>query len=207
MCPGCVAAFQDQRAKTHLRQDQPGEQATGAAADHHRSRRQGGGRRPGHEAVGGIRRRPDMAVAAQPFEYRCLVVHLDIQRVDESDRRRFARVVAAAADRVARVVEREFEFGESHCRIAAGGGEKADILSFRGALPPAAGGVSGSFSAGCGKSRRPRYGDPGRRSGEAVARRPPMEPEQRGRQRGHGDDGQGVGVEAGPAGAGDQYAR
>jgi hypothetical protein len=37
------------------------------------------------------------------------------------------------------VVEREFEFGESHCRIAAGGGEKADILSFRGALPRTAG--------------------------------------------------------------------
>src|SRR6185369_1837125 len=51
-----LAAFDDDRAKTHLGQDQAGEQAAGAGADDDWPRLEVG-RRPGDELVAGVRRR------------------------------------------------------------------------------------------------------------------------------------------------------
>src|SRR3546814_8128658 len=77
-----LAAVQDDRAKTHLRQDQSGEQAAGAEADHQWAMF-GPGRRLGHEAIVRVRRRLHVrvvGVAPQQFGF---ARGVDVQRVDQ----------------------------------------------------------------------------------------------------------------------------
>ena len=105
--------------------------------------------------VGGIRRRSDVAVAAQARQHGLFVAQFDIQCVDEDDRRGLARVVAAAKDRVADqvvrgyaqasehgraqvgvgMVEGQLEFGQAHGVVATVGGE-IDILAMTPAHDP-----------------------------------------------------------------------
>ena len=95
-----LAALQDDRAESHLRQQQAREEAAGPHADHHRPHRQIP-RRLGYEAIGGVRRRPDMRVAAKPPEDLLLAGRLDVEMVDERDRTLFAGIEAAPEDRIA----------------------------------------------------------------------------------------------------------
>jgi hypothetical protein len=96
-----LAAFEDERPEAHLGQQQAGEQAAGAGADHHRSRCRRRCRGTGDKAVGGVGRRQHVAVAAQPGQHRFLVLQFEVERVGEDDGGGFARIVAAAEDRVA----------------------------------------------------------------------------------------------------------
>ena len=127
-----LAALEDDRAKPHLRQQQAGEQAARAGADDQRARRPAGGRLR-DETVGGVGRRHDVALAAQPGKRFRFVPDLDVDRVNQRDRRFLARIEAAAENRVADqfvfrdakaladggaeglfgVVERELYFGQS----------------------------------------------------------------------------------------------
>ncbi len=72
-----LAAFQDDRPKTHLRQDQAGKEATWTGADHHWTRSQSG-RRLRDEMVIGVRRRRNVAVAVQTLLDSRLVFDIDV---------------------------------------------------------------------------------------------------------------------------------
>src|ERR1044072_4571218 len=93
------AAFQDDRAKARLGKHQRGEEPARPCADHHRPRRRW--RRVGPEPIARIGRDCDVAVAFQALEQRRLVLHLDIQRVDQRDRGFLARIDAAPEQRKA----------------------------------------------------------------------------------------------------------
>ena len=95
-----LAAIEDDRAEAHLRQDQAGEQAAGAGADHHRARAGAVRRRLRDEAIVGVGRRHHMAVVGEPGEQRGFVAHRDVDRIDEQDRGLPARVIGAAGDAV-----------------------------------------------------------------------------------------------------------
>src|SRR6185369_9623431 len=85
-----LAAFEDDRAKAHLGQDQTGKQAAGAGTDDDRPRLEVG-RGPGDELVAGVRRRLDVGIARTAAEHGGLVANLDVERVDQRDCRFFPR--------------------------------------------------------------------------------------------------------------------
>ena len=132
-----LAAFEDDRAKAHLRQHQPGEQAAWAHSDHQWPERQLS-RRPGDKFVGCVRGNRDLAaqrvgILLQPLQDACLARRLHIHRIDQHDGRALARVVAALGDGIAGhipgrdakprddrrrerglvVVQRQFEVGDA----------------------------------------------------------------------------------------------
>ena len=89
-----LAAFEDDRPKTHLRQDQGGEQAARAGADDDGAFGWGGG--VDGEAVARVGGRADGRDAAA--QERGFVADLDVDGVDEADRGAAAGVVASAGD-------------------------------------------------------------------------------------------------------------
>ncbi len=100
-----LAALQKDRAKAHLRQDQSREQAAGAGSDHDRPWDLRG-RRLRHEAVAQVGRNREIAVALASRQDRGFVPDVDIERVDQHDRRPFARVDGAAENGIAAQVLR-----------------------------------------------------------------------------------------------------
>ena len=128
--PHLLAAIQDNGAKTHLRQDQRGEQPARSGADHHRTAGQIL-RRARHLVVGGIRRRQDATVPAR--QHRRLAACFGVDRVDQVNggfpacihptakhgvaEQRILRHIEAAKDRRAQlrfgVIERQFQFGQA----------------------------------------------------------------------------------------------
>ena len=89
------AAFDDNRAESHLRQHQRGQQPARSCTDHHRARAGIVFRRAGDEAIGGIGRRPHMRIIGKARQHRLLVRHHQIERIDQPDRMLLARVIAA----------------------------------------------------------------------------------------------------------------
>ena len=93
-----LAAFEDDRFEAHLGEDQPGKQAAGPGADDDGAGLQSG-RCLGDVFVTGVGARTDVAVISQIFEQRRLVANIEVERVDQRDRRFFARIVAALENR------------------------------------------------------------------------------------------------------------
>jgi len=93
-----LAAFQNDGPETHLRQQQPGEDAARAETDHHRALLQTF-RRTGDVSVFHVRRGRDVR---NLFLQQCgFIRHFHVQRVDEHDEILLARIVTAAKDVVA----------------------------------------------------------------------------------------------------------
>ncbi|MNR29049.1 hypothetical protein D3C85_1464080 [compost metagenome] len=92
-----LAALQDDGLEAHLRQDEPGKQATGAGADDDGALLQAGGRL-GDELVFGIGRGPYVAIIMKALEQRRFIFDVDIQRVGQQDIVFLARIVAAQED-------------------------------------------------------------------------------------------------------------
>ena len=90
-----LAALQQDRGEAHLGEDQGGEQAAWAGADDDWAK--GGALRCVAEvAVGHVRRRADVLVGLETGEDGGLVAHVEVEGVDELDRRALACVPAAA---------------------------------------------------------------------------------------------------------------
>ena len=127
-----LAAVEDDRAESHLRQDQPGEQPARAEADHQRpvsAARRG----LGHEVVAGVRRGLHVGIVGEALQQFGFARGVDVQRIDQHDRAALAGVVAAPGDAVAgecggfdvqpledrggerglAVIERQLEVGQS----------------------------------------------------------------------------------------------
>ena len=117
-----LAAFKNDRTKTHLRQQQPGEQAAGAGADNDRARGQPG-RGVGDEFVGGVGRRAEIGVVLrrlQSFRHGSFIFQRNIQREDKEDIRALAGIVAAAKNRdVEQFVGRNAQ-AFNHCGFKGG---------------------------------------------------------------------------------------
>ena len=90
-----LAALEDDRPEAHLRQDQAGEQAARAGADHDRPRRAVAAARCA-EAIAHVGRGRQLRSPAKPLQHRRLVPHLDVERIDQRDGRALARVDRAA---------------------------------------------------------------------------------------------------------------
>ncbi|MNL01081.1 hypothetical protein D3C87_1215360 [compost metagenome] len=152
-----LAAFQDDGLEAHLRQDQSGEQATGAGADDDGALGEAGGGL-GDEFVFGVRRRLDVAVVVEALEQRCFILNVDIQRVGQQDIVFLARVVAAQEDGEAvqvagrnaqflenrggqflgRVVQRQLDFRQAQHAWGPDGGRSQRRQSRDCTGPPAA---------------------------------------------------------------------
>src|SRR4029079_11748824 len=92
--------FEKDRPKSHLCQEQTGEEPAGSQADddgpHGKALW-----RLGWKVIGRVGCRRDVRLPASPPQDLCLPVCLDIQVVHEGDRPTFAGVEAAAKDRIA----------------------------------------------------------------------------------------------------------
>ncbi|PAV73697.1 hypothetical protein WR25_23453 [Diploscapter pachys] len=101
-----LAAIDDDRAESHLGEDQAREQATRPRPDHHRPWPGVIRRRLGNEAIAGVRRRPDVAVAAAAGQHRALVLHRHVDGIDELDVHLVARVIRPPRHRIAHQIAR-----------------------------------------------------------------------------------------------------
>ena len=127
-----LAAFEDDRPETHLRQHQSSEQAAGAGADDDRALGEVF-RGTGNEAIGHVRRRDQMSLVGEAGAYCRFVAQGQVNRIDEQDGGFLARIVASAKDGVVeqvgigdaealhdgraqcvrRMIERQFQFIEA----------------------------------------------------------------------------------------------
>jgi hypothetical protein len=127
-----AAAFENDRAETHLRERQRREQPARAGADHQRPVRKALGA-AGDVAVRHVRRGADPVVALVAGDHGGLVGHTHVQRIDQADVAAPPRVIAAAehgerlhlsrryakpgrgrlGKRLRRMVQLQFEFGQS----------------------------------------------------------------------------------------------
>ena len=155
-----LAAIEDDRAEPHLREDQSDEQTARPRAD------DDGAldplRRLGDQFIAGVRCLLDIAVLAKAREHRALVLHIDVDRIDELDVGLVARIMRAPrddmADQLARgdaqpfadrrgqflrcMVQRQREFGQAKHRVpVAGIGRRANRVRW---------GLPGPFPAGRG---------------------------------------------------------
>jgi len=89
-----LAAFQNQRAEAHLRQQERRHKAARPGAHHNRAAH--AFRRAGDKAILRIRRRRDALIARMACEYRRFIRNVAIQRIDQHDRLGLARIIAAA---------------------------------------------------------------------------------------------------------------
>ena len=94
-----LAAIEDDRPESHLRQDQPGEQSARSRADDHRPLCPLGCLRD--EFIAGVRGLLDVAVLAKAREDRALILHVHVDRIDQLDVGLVARIVRAPGDDVA----------------------------------------------------------------------------------------------------------
>ena len=100
-----LAAIQNDGPKTHLREDQGGEQSAWTRADYKRAFGQAL-RRLRYEFVFGIGREADVAVTGSARQYSRFILHRDIDRIDQRNRRFLARIMAAANDGLVQNVAR-----------------------------------------------------------------------------------------------------
>ena len=127
-----LAAFEHDGLEAHLRQHQRREDAAGTEADDERTFVERV-RRPADEAVVHVRCGREVRVVAEFLQQRGLVADRHVNRVDQQQRVLLARVVGALVDAhaeerrigqleagedggaqgVRRMVERQFEFGQS----------------------------------------------------------------------------------------------
>ena len=144
--PHHPTAIQHNRPEPHLRQHQSRKQPARPRPDHHRPPPPRS-RRPPHKPIGRIRRQPDMPIADMPRQHPSLVIHLDIQRIAEPDRRPVARIMRPARhmhrahrpqprlrglpQRVLIMVQLQAQFGQAdHARDIRQAGRARKILLF-----------------------------------------------------------------------------
>ena len=89
-----LAAFEDDRAEAHLRQQQAGEQAAGAGTDDDRAQGRARWRRR-DKVIAGIGARTNPQVTPGALHHRIRVQDIEVQGVDQQDGAALARVVAA----------------------------------------------------------------------------------------------------------------
>ena len=133
-----LAALEHDRPQAHLREDQRGEDAARAEADHERAPvLRPVNRGVGDEVIARVGRRPDMRLAGELREHDRLIAQFAIDRVGQHDRALLARVVAALEDRergqvgighaeppddrrpqrIFAVIERQPQFGDPQHRV------------------------------------------------------------------------------------------